>query len=130
MSGFLFLFLLSVLTGMGVGNGGFYLLYLTDRVGLPQYEAQGANLLFFLLASLASTLVSLRAGRFRGERLFPMLLWGFLGVGFGALLTLFVAPQYARRAFGALLLFGGARALWDNGRRKAEKYANSLDKKE
>ncbi len=130
MSGFFLLLVLSVLTGMGVGNGGFYLLYLIDTLGLPQYEAQGVNLLFFLLASLASTLVSLRAGRFRGERLFPMLLSGFLGVGLGALLTLFVTPVYARRAFGVLLLFGGVIALFDKGRRKAEKYGNPLDKKE
>ncbi len=119
MSGFLLLLVLSVLTGMGVGSGGFYLLYLTDTLGLSQYEAQGANLLFFLLASLASTLVSLRAGRLHGRRLLPMLLWGFLGVGLGALLTLFVAPAYARRAFGAFLLFGGVRALLDKGHRKA-----------
>lgn len=130
MSIFFFLLVLAVLTGMGVGNGGFYLLYLTDTLGLPQYEAQGINLLFFLLASLGSTFVSLRAGRFRNCPLFPMLLFGFLGVGLGALLTLLVAPLYARRAFGALLLFGGARVLLDKGRRKAENYANSLDKKE
>lgn len=130
MSGFLLLLFLSVLTGMGVGSGGFYLLYLVDTLGVPQYEAQGANLLFFLLASLASTLVSFRKGRLRGDRLLPMLLSGFLGVGLGGLLTLFVAPAYARRAFGGLLLFGGVRALWDNGRRKAENYGNSLDKKE
>ncbi len=130
MSGFFLLLFLSVLTGMGVGNGGFYLLYLTDTLGVSQYEAQGTNLLFFLLASFASTLVSLRAGRLRSHRLFPMLLWGFLGVGLGALLTLFVAPAYARRAFGVLLLFGGVRALLDKGRRKAENYGNSLDKKE
>ncbi len=119
MSGLLLLLFLSTLTGMGVGSGGFYLLYLTDTLGVPQYEAQGMNLLFFLLSSLASTLFSLRAGRLSRKGLLPMLLWGFLGVGLGALLTLFVAPTYARRAFGALLLFGGVRALWDKRRRKA-----------
>lgn len=130
MSGFFLLLFLSVLTGMGVGSGGFYLLYLVDTLGVPQYEAQGANLLFFLLASLASTLVSLRAGRLRIARLLPMLLWGYFGVGAGALLTLLVSPSYARRAFGALLLFGGALSLLDKGRRKAEKYGDTLDKKE
>ncbi len=50
MTGALVAFFAALLTGLGVGSGGFYLLYLTEARGLAQYEAQGLNLLFFFFS--------------------------------------------------------------------------------
>ena len=104
-------FFAALLAGLGVGSGGFLLLYLTDVLGLAQYTAQGINLVFFAAATLASSLMSYRAGRLSVARLFPLLLFGALGSVGGALLTLLFPPAVARRGFGLLLLVGGGYTL-------------------
>lgn len=104
-------FLAAVLAGLGVGSGGFLLLYLTDVAGLPQYTAQGVNLVFFTVATLASTLASYRAGRLSVGRLLPLLILGGIGSIAGALLTLAVPPELARRAFGGVMVAGGLYTL-------------------
>ena len=43
-----------VLSGFGVGGGTLLLIYLTAFAGLPQEQAQGINLLYFLPAAAAS----------------------------------------------------------------------------
>ena len=42
-------FLSAILSGLGVGSAGIFVLYLTLIAGFPQPEAQALNLLFFLL---------------------------------------------------------------------------------
>ncbi len=105
-------FLCAVLCGLGVGSGGLFLLYLLRALSMPQYAAQGTNLLFFCFATLASTLTSLRAGRLPLGRLLPLLLFGSLGVLGGALLTLVLPAQTARAGFGAFMLLGGLYTLF------------------
>lgn len=121
----LVVFLAAVLSGMGVGSGGFYLLYLTDVLGVPQYAAQGANLLFFALATLASSLLHLGRGHITLGGILPLLLTGMLGTVGGSLLTLVVPASLARHAFGAVMIVGGVYTLWhrirERRREKSEK---------
>ena len=99
------------LSGMGVGSGGFYLLYLTDVLGVPQYTAQGANLVFFSIATLSSSLISLRGGRIVMPRLLPLLLFGALGTVLGTLATRLLPPESARMGLGLLLVISGLATL-------------------
>ena len=101
----------ALLSGMGVGSGGFYLLYLTEVAGLSQYTAQGANLVFFSVATLSSSLLSLRGGRLSLARLFPLLLYGALGTLIGAALTHLLPPESAARILGLLLTVSGVLSL-------------------
>lgn len=101
----------ALLSGIGVGSGGFYLLYLTDVAGLSQYTAQGVNLVFFTVATLASSLLSLRSHRLSLSRLFALLSLGIPGAFFGGALTLFLPPSAARQGLGLLLLLGGLITL-------------------
>ena len=105
------LLLAAVLSGIGVGSGGICLLYLTDVCGMPQYTAQGANLVFFTLSTLASSLLSLLRGRLDGARLFPLLVGGALGCALGTLLTGAAPARLARRLLGLLLLLCGGLTL-------------------
>ncbi len=115
----------AVLSGMGVGSGGLYLLYLTDVLGVGQYAAQGQNLTFFVLATLASSLLHLRRGHFTLAELFPFLACGLIGTVLGTLLTSVTPPSIARHAFGAFMILGGFialfRALFGKGAEKAKK---------
>ena len=118
-------FLSAVAAGLGLGSGGLYLLYLLEGLGMPQYTAQGMNLLFFSLSALASTLLNAAAGRLSAARLLPLLLFGGIGTLCGTLLTAVVPPDAARRAFGILSVLGGAWMLL----RSLPKGANSAKRK-
>ena len=109
--GFFVVLIAALLSGMGVGSGGFYLLYLTDVVGVSQYAAQGANLVFFSIATLASSLLSFRGGRIRAARLLPLLSFGALGTVGGVLLTHILPPDSARMGLGVLLVTSGLATL-------------------
>ena len=111
MNNFLVVLVAAFLSGMGVGSGGFYLLYLTDVVGVAQYTAQGANLVFFTVATLAASFISLRGGRLRGDRLVPLLFFGVIGTLGGTLLTRLLPPESARMGLGLLLTAAGLSTL-------------------
>ena len=55
---------IAVLSGMGVGSAGLFVLYLTAFAGLSQLQAQGLTLVFFLLSAHAICV-----------RIFPELSW-------------------------------------------------------
>ena len=44
-------FIIALLSGMGIGSGGLFVIYLTFMTNADQLSAQGANLLFFLFSS-------------------------------------------------------------------------------
>ncbi len=115
------MFAAAVLAGMGVGSGGFYLLYLTDILGVPQYAAQGANLVFFALATLASSLLHLGRGHITLGGILPLLLAGLLGTVGGSLLTFLLPAALARHAFGAVMIAGGGYTLWRLLRKRKKK---------
>lgn len=128
MSGFFVVLIAALLSGMGVGSGGFYLLYLTDVLGVPQYTAQGANLVFFSIATLSSSLISLRGGRIVMPRLLPLLLFGALGTVLGTLATRLLPPESARMGLGLLLVISGLATLrtllLEISRKRAKKRAS------
>ena len=53
----------AVLASMGMGGGSILILYLTLIAGVPQREAQGVNLLFFLPIGAAALWLHWRQGR-------------------------------------------------------------------
>ena len=99
------------LTGAGVGGGSLLLLYLTLARDVPQLEAQGINLLYFLAASgpalffhLKNSLVCRQGGAWAACS----------GAGaciVGSRLAGEMDPVWLKKAFGAVLLIMGARQL-------------------
>ena len=76
-------FIISVLTGLGVGSGGLYILYLTLIKNIPQAEAQGMNFAFFITASLAAAIVNLFKRRISFIPMAFIVPAGLLGTYFG-----------------------------------------------
>ena len=54
-------FLIALLTGMGVGSGGIFVVYLTLLHGVEQLAAQGLNLYFFIFSTAAASIIHLRS---------------------------------------------------------------------
>ena len=100
-------FLIAVLSGLGVGGGGLFVIYLSLFSATPQLAAQGLNLLFFLFSSGAALCVHLfRTPPFWGLLLF-LIPAGLLGAWGGTALALYLPQALLRKLFGGLLVVSG-----------------------
>ena len=104
-------FLLSVLSGMGVGGGGLFVIYLAFTTDLPQLLAQGANLLFFLCSAGAAILVHLQKRTILWKAILFLTLSGIAGVLLGTRLASFLDESLLRKIFGVLLVSSGILSL-------------------
>ena len=104
-------FVIAVLSGMGIGSGGFLVLYLTLAEGMAQLAAQGINLLFFLFSSGASLLVHMRKRRLFGGAILAMSAMGMLGSPLGSLAAAALPSELLRKLFGGMLILSGMLAL-------------------
>ena len=100
-------FLISVLTGLGVGSGGLYILYLTLIKNIPQAEAQGMNLAFFITAALTATVVNIIKKRISFPILAILLPFGIAGAAAGCYLASAISSKALSIAFGVLLITVG-----------------------
>lgn len=101
-------FVLSYLTGLGVGSGGLYILWLTQVKGALQTEAQGMNLLFFSLSILSASVVNIICKRVLLKPLLVILVFALATSYPAALMTKSVDNELLKRLFGGfLVLLGG-----------------------
>ena len=100
-----------ILSGFGVGGGTLLLIYLTAFAGLPQEQAQGINLLYFLPAAAASLPAHAKNGFLEKSVLLPAIAAGLSCAALGAWAATGMDTTLLRRLFGAFLLFVGTREL-------------------
>lgn len=105
-------FFVALLAGLGVGGGGLFVLYLTLIAGLPQAEAQGINLLFFLCAAGAAFLVNVKRRRFPWKTVVLLAVSGAILAVPGAMLATAVKNEILQKCFGGLLVVSGIVSLF------------------
>ena len=81
----------AVLASMGMGGGSILILYLTLIAGVPQREAQGVNLLFFLPIGAAALWLHWQQGRVDKTAVQQFLPTGLLGALLGTGLAMLAA---------------------------------------
>lgn len=105
-------FVVALLSGLGVGSAGLLVIFLTFVQHIPQLQAQGLNLLFFLFSSGAALCVHL----FRTPPFWGLLLLlipaGLLGALGGTALALYLPQELLRTLFGWLLVLSGTLSLF------------------
>ena len=101
-----------VLSGLGLGGGSLLLIYMTAFAGVPQNEAQGINLLYFLPTAGAALPGHFRRGYVERAALLPAILAGLAGTALTAWLAAGADQAFLRRCFGVFLLFTGCRELF------------------
>ncbi len=111
MMGFIAGLLAGAAGAMGLGGGSVLLIYLTLVAGLPQLEAQGINLVFFLPCALVALLFHLKGGLLK-RRTLPCILTGLLGAALGTFLAGSLGEALLRRLFAGLLLLLGGREIF------------------
>lgn len=101
-----------VLSGFGVGGGTLLLIYLTTFAGLPQNQAQGINLLYFLPAAAASLPAHAKNGFLEKPVLLPAIAAGLACAALGAWAATGLDVSLLRRCFGGFLILVGLRELF------------------
>ncbi len=104
-------FLLALLTGLGVGSGGLYILFLTLVKDTAQAEAQGMNFAFFITAMLAATIVNIIKKRVSFLSVSLLLPTGIVGAWLGCRLAAKTDTRLLSVLFGVFLIFIGAFGL-------------------
>ena len=98
--------------GMGVGGGGLFVIYLTLCMNLPQFIAQGTNLMLFVIAGIPSMVYHLIDRKINLPYVFLAIILGGAGSLISSLFIPFINPHYARIALGALLVTAGVASLY------------------
>lgn len=121
-------FLIAVLSGMGVGSGGLFVIWLTLASGAPQFAAQGLNLLFFLFSSGTSLIVHAKKRNILWGAVLVLTAFGIVGSLFGSFIAGFISAPSMRKIFGAMLIISGSFVLFSkkrSGKQSISSYDNS-----
>jgi len=111
-------FLVAVLMGMGVGGGGLFVIFLTLCLNFGQINAQGTNLVFFILAIIASIFVHLKKRKIYMRQVIVMILLGSVGSLIFSNLANNIDPSIPRKTLGGLLILAGAYSAYNNLKKK------------
>ena len=121
-------FIIAILSGLGIGSGGLFLIWLSSVMGVDPLTARGMNLLFFVFSASAALVINIKDKRILPKDLIlptiPALLGALVGLRIGGAMN----AELLRRIFGIILVFSGARAFV--GKRNARKKSKSLATKE
>jgi len=103
------------LSGLGGGGGTLLMLYLTTLGGVPQLEAQGTNLLFFLPCSATALGSHVKNGLVDWRAALPAVIAGLVTTLIAAFFATGLDGEWLRRVFGGFLVVVGAAELVRKG---------------
>ena len=104
-------FVIAILSGLGVGSGGLFVIWLTMIEGLDSISARGYNLLFFVFSASAALVFHALRKRLRVRLVVFMSLFAAVGTVVGVLLGQRISPDLLRKFFGVLLVVSGTYTL-------------------
>ncbi len=102
----------AAVSAMGLGGGGVLILYLTLVRDIPQLEAQGINLLFFIPCAVAAIFVYGKRKILQPKIILPMILGGLVGVAAGSFLLYKINTKYITVLFACFLIAVGGYTLF------------------
>jgi len=104
--------LVAVLSGLGVGSGGLFVIWLS-LMGVSATQARGMNLLFFVFSASAALLFHLKNKRNIDLGLVLYLsAFALLGTVAGGYMGRLIDGDLLRRIFGGLLVLSGCYTLF------------------
>jgi len=100
-------FLVAALAGIGVGGGGLLVIYLTLFKNVGQVEAQGLNLLFFIVAGASSFFIHAKKRKLDYKKIIFIIICGAVGAVAGSLLANIIDCAIIKKIFGGFLIISG-----------------------
>ena len=107
-----------VLSGLGIGGGSLLMIWLTALQDLPQRQAQGINLLFFLPTAASALVCHARGGYLDKPTLKSAVPLSVAASLAGAWIATNLDVAVLRKPFGVYLLLSGVSLLWPQRRKK------------
>ena len=104
--------ILGFLAGLGVGGGSLLILWLTMIVGMDAETARVINLMFFLTAAGAVSILRWQRGVLQLKPLWPAILAGCIAAAGFSWIRGFMHTELLRKLFGILLLLTGLREIF------------------
>ena len=101
---------IALLSGLGIGSGGLFVILLTGLLGFDPVAARGLNLLFFVFSAASSMAIHLRRRRV-DRTLLLGILPGCAAALAGARLAENIPTETLRLLFGILLILSGGAGL-------------------
>ncbi len=101
-----------VLSGFGVGGGTLLLIYMTAFAQVPQTQAQGINLLYFLPAAALALPAHFKNGFVEKQALLPAVAGGLVSSALAAWAATALDVALLRKCFGVFLLYIGLSELF------------------
>ena len=105
-------FLSGLLGAMGFGGGAVLIIYLTTFLSLEQKQAQGINLMFFLITGVFALIGNGRKGLIDKKKLPSFLLTALPGLVIGYLLLPITKTVVLKKLFGAFLVILGIKEIF------------------
>lgn len=101
-----------VIGSMGLGGGGVLVLYLTLALNMPQLQAQGVNLIFFIPCAVVSLIIHAKNGLVKWKLALPLAALGSAGVLLGFFLVDKIPVAMLSKAFALFILFLGIKEFF------------------
>lgn len=101
-----------ILSAFGIGGGSLLLIYLTAFAGVPQHQAQGINLLYFLPAAAAALPSHRKNGLLDKQTILPAVIAGLAAAALTAWVSNGLDTHLLQKLFGLFLLCIGLRELF------------------
>ncbi len=93
-----------IIASMGMGGGAVLLIYLNLFTSIPQLNAQGINLLFFIPTAVFSLAVYIKNKQIKWKKVLPIAALGLLGAALGLWLTKVIDDGMLTKIFGGFLV--------------------------
>lgn len=103
---------LGFLTGLGVGGGSLLILWLTLALEMPQTDARGINLLFFLPSAVIACWFRWKQGTVNFRVILPAAAAGCAAAAIFSLVSARMDMALLKKLFGILLIATGLRELF------------------
>lgn len=114
-------FLSGLLGAMGFGGGSVLIIYLSLFLNMPQKEAQGINLFFFLIVNAFAVLSHFKNKLVDFKGSLSFLPVSILGLIIGYILLNYLEGAYLSKIFGVMLIILGIKELLGSFGKKLNK---------
>ena len=95
-----------------MGGGGVLIICLTLFMNIEQQQAQGINLIFFIIPAIFSVIVYSKRKMIIWKIAIPFALLGVVGAIVGSLLSIIIDGFWLSKIFGIMLLIIGVKELF------------------
>lgn len=108
-------FLTGIFASLGLGGGMILIIYLTVFASLPQLQAQGINLVFFVPIALVSLILHSKNHMIEWKKTVPIIITGTIFVIIFSLLANSMNDRLLGRIFGGFIILAGIKELFCGG---------------